>query len=218
MTARLLAVAVFGAVGVGILIGLGVWQLDRLEWKRGVIARIEAGLAGDPGPLPARDARPSRYSPVTLEGIVAGETLKVFGTWRAAGAGYRLIAPVATGDGRRVMVDFGVAPDPVDLPLRVVRVTGVLDAPDEINASTPAPDGDVWFARDVGAMANALRAERLLVVAATVEPPLVARPVPVGTQGIPNNHLGYAVQWFGLALVWAGMTAFLLWRITRRTA
>ena len=42
-------------------------------------------------------------------------------------------------------------------------------------------------------------------------------PLPVTTEGIPNNHLGYAVQWFGLALVWAGMTLFLLWRTARRT-
>jgi surfeit locus 1 family protein len=41
--------------------------------------------------------------------------------------------------------------------------------------------------------------------------------LPVDTQGIPNNHLNYAVTWFSLAAVWAGMTLLLLWRIRQRT-
>ena len=41
-------------------------------------------------------------------------------------------------------------------------------------------------------------------------------PIPLSPQGIPNSHLSYAVQWFLLAVVWAGMTAGLIWRITRR--
>ena len=45
-----------------------------------------------------------------------------------------------------------------------------------------------------------------------------AIPIPVDTAHIPNDHLGYAVTWFGLALVWAGMTILYLWRITRRTS
>jgi surfeit locus 1 family protein len=39
----------------------------------------------------------------------------------------------------------------------------------------------------------------------------------VDTSGIPNDHWGYAVQWFSLAAVWLGMTAYLLWRIRQRT-
>ncbi|MFM7446577.1 MAG: SURF1 family cytochrome oxidase biogenesis protein, partial [Tabrizicola sp.] len=41
-------------------------------------------------------------------------------------------------------------------------------------------------------------------------------PMPVDTSGIPNNHWGYAIQWFLLAATWAGMTLFLLWRIRTR--
>ena len=33
---------------------------------------------------------------------------------------------------------------------------------------------------------------------------------------IPNDHLEYAITWFGLAAVWAVMTGYLLWRIKRR--
>ena len=41
-------------------------------------------------------------------------------------------------------------------------------------------------------------------------------PVPIAIEGIRNEHLNYAITWFLLALVWSGMTAFLLWRIRRK--
>ena len=100
-----------------------------------------------------------------------------------------------------------------------VEVIGNLHWPDEVDSWTPAPDArGVFFGRDIPAMAARLGTEPVLVVAREVSqntPP--ATPLPVTTEGIPNNHLGYAVQWFGLALVWAGMTIFLLWRTAKRT-
>ena len=66
-------------------------------------------------------------------------------------------------------------------------------------------------------MAEALQTEEVLVIARVVTgTDARATPLPVDTSGIPNDHLQYAVTWFGLAAVWAGMTLFLLWRIRRR--
>ncbi|WP_370815821.1 SURF1 family protein [Jannaschia formosa] len=209
----------FGLAGFAVLVSLGVWQLQRLEWKEGVIDRIESRIGADPVPLPeAPDPEADDYRPVTLTGTVSGSPLRVLGAWRG-GTGFRVVAPVETGD-RTVLVDFGIVPlegADTGLPVTMLEVTGNLVWPEESNAATPAPDGDVWFARDVGAMAEVLNAEPLLVVARSVTPPAGPAPAPVGTGGIPNSHLGYAIQWFGLALVWAGMTLFLLWRIRRRT-
>ena len=101
-----------------------------------------------------------------------------------------------------------------------VTVLGNLHWPDEVDRWTPQPDREagVWYGRDLAAMAEELRTEPVLVVtreASSNDPP--ATPLPVTTEGIPNSHLGYAVQWFGLAAVWAVMTLFLLWRIRTRT-
>ena len=63
-----------------------------------------------------------------------------------------------------------------------------------------------------------LDTEPVLIVAKWVSqnaPP--ATPLPLTTDGVPNNHFAYAIQWFGLAIVWAGMTLFLLWRTAKRT-
>ncbi len=222
---RLVLPLIAGLLGTAILAGLGVWQLQRLDWKEGVIAEIAARIGSEAVPLPAAPDRDAdAYRPVTLTGTVDGPALKVLGAWRNGGPGFRIVAPLETDDGRRVMVDLGVTPlDTADddappvLPAGPLAILGNLDWPDDLNASTPPPDGDVWFARDVEGMADALLTERTFVVAREVVPPAGPAPVPVGLEGIPNSHLGYAIQWFGLAAVWLGMTGYLLWRISRRT-
>ena len=67
------------------------------------------------------------------------------------------------------------------------------------------------------AMAATLKAEPVLVVARSDTGDGI-EPMPVGTEGIPNDHLQYAITWFSLAAVWLGMTVFLLWRIKRQAS
>ncbi len=124
--------------------------------------------------------------------------------------------------GARIMVDRGFIPqDDRRTPRPPVRLgfAGNLHWPDEIGPSTPPPNltEGIWFARDVPAMAAQLGTEPVLVVASAVAGDAQGvAPMPVSTSGIPNNHLSYAVQWFLLALTWAGMTAGLIWRIRQR--
>ena len=66
-------------------------------------------------------------------------------------------------------------------------------------------------------MAAALQTEPILVVARNPTGQGV-EPLPVGTEGIPNNHLQYAMTWFSLAAIWTGMTVLTLWRIRRGTS
>ena len=99
-------------------------------------------------------------------------------------------------------------------------ITGNLHWPAETGSSTPAPNlsENIWFARDVPAMAAQLKTDPILVVASFVEGDAQGvEPIPIAIEGIPNNHLSYAVQWFMIAAVWAGMTVALIWRIRQRT-
>ena len=50
---RAIAPIVIGVIGTAILLMLGAWQVQRLSWKEGLIAGIEARMAADPVPLPA---------------------------------------------------------------------------------------------------------------------------------------------------------------------
>jgi surfeit locus 1 family protein len=119
------------------------------------------------------------------------------------------------------MVDRGFLPEDRRSAPRdsgAATVVGNLHWPEEVDGFTPPPDArtGLWFARDVPAMAQQLSAEPLLIVAREPTGSEI-EPMPVDLSGIPNDHLGYAIQWFGLAAVWLGMTAYLLWRIRRRT-
>lgn len=223
---RILVPLIFGLVGCAILISLGIWQLRRLEWKQAMLAQIEARIHDAPIPLPATADPEAKYTPVTVTGTTGDELLVLSGQ-KGIGAGYEVITAFATDDGRRVLLDRGFFPEPqgqygweVRHPPTRLSVMGHLHWPQETGSATPPPDPkrNLWFARDVPAMAAALQTEPILVVAARIEGDTQSvTPQPISITGIPNDHLGYAIQWFALAAVWAGMTAFFIWRITRRT-
>ncbi len=221
MSRRYLAPILFGLIGVAILVGLGVWQLQRLAWKQGVLADIAARLNDAPVPLPAApDPAADRYLPVQVTGRFTGEDLDVLASRKDNGAGFRVIAAFETAEGRRILIDRGfVTEEARGLPrmAEAETVIGTLNWPKERDSFTPPPDpaAGMWFARDVPAMAEALRTEPVLVVARSDTGDGI-EPIPVGTEGIPNDHLQYAITWFSLAVVWLGMTGLLLWRIRRR--
>lgn len=219
---RLIGALVLGVAGVAILMSLGIWQMQRLAWKEAILADITARIVADPVALPtAADPEADRYLPVALEGQFDPQFVRVLVSQKGIGAGYRIIAALETAEGRRVLVDRGVIavaagmPAPNDAPVSVI---GNLHWPEERDGFTPENDlaDNLWFARDVAALAEHLRAEPILVIARELTPPEAPiQPLPVGVDNIPNDHLSYAVTWFSLAAVWLGMTLFLLWRIRR---
>ncbi|WP_371156595.1 SURF1 family protein [Jannaschia sp. 2305UL9-9] len=221
---RFLIPLIFGLGGFAVLVSLGLWQVQRLSWKEAILADIETRIAAAPVAVPATpEPEDDRLLPVTVGAEVTGDPIRVLASAKGFGPGYRLIYPVRTDSGRALMIDFGLIPVEAPLPRmtgRAMDVTGNLHWPDEVDGFTPEPDlgADIWFARDVPAMAAALGVDPVLIIARASDPTVVeVTPVPVTTDSIPNSHLGYAIQWFGLAFVWLGMTVFLLWRIRRRT-
>ena len=184
-----------------------------------MLAQIEARINASPVAVPdVPDPEADRYLPVTASGTLS-EEIHVLVSTRQQGAGFRIISRLDTPDGRALMVDRGYVKDELKNAYRAageVSVTGNLHWPDEIDRFTPEPDpaANIWFARDVPALAQALGTEPVLIIArATSETDASVTPLPVDTSGIPNDHLEYAVTWFGLAAVWIAMTGFLLYRI-----
>lgn len=217
---RALFLIIIGLGGAAILVGLGVWQIQRLAWKEGVIAEIDARILDAPVALPADpDPEVDAYLPVTVTGRLTGDTLRVLVSQKDIGAGYRLITALESGAGR-VLIDRGFVPvDAPDIapPEGEVTVTGNLQWPQETDSFTPEPDlaGNIWFARDVPVMAEALSTRPVLVVARALTPAETAvTPFPVDTSRIPNDHLQYAITWFSLAAIWLGMS--LLFFLRRR--
>ena len=221
MLRKILFPLLLGLAGCAVLIGLGLWQVERLAWKEAILAEVDSRLAADPVALTTDVTEAAdEYARVTLTGTVTGQELHVLDSGTQAGTGYRVIAKLDTGIGP-VMADLGLLPlaDKEMAPLTgEVTVVGTLLWPDDRNDSTPAPDlaRNIWFARDVPAMAEALGTQELLVVASTMSPadPRLT-PLPVTAAGIKNDHLEYAITWFLLAIVWAVMTLYLIRRTLR---
>ena len=213
---------VLGLAGAGILISLGVWQLQRLTWKEGIIAGAEAMIAADPIPLPPTpDPATDRYRAVNVSGAFTGEEAHVLTSTREAGPGFLVVAAYVTDDGRRILIDRGFVPETAkDTPRsgREVAVTGNLNWPDDVTGSTPPHDSvrAIWYGRDLVGIAALLQTEPTLVIARSDTGDNIT-PQPVTVAGFRNTHWEYAVTWFSLAAVWLGMTVFLLWRIRFRT-
>lgn len=216
---RLIVPLLFGITGIAILVSLGTWQLQRLEWKRGILTEIEATIGGDPVSLPADpDPETHRYQPVVMRGHIREGELHVLVSRKRIGAGYLIVSPFETESGRRILLDRGFVVNEdktATRPTGPAQVQGNLHWPDDRNASTPENDvdGNIWFARDIDQMAQVLNTEPILVIARQVTPPDPGvTPLPVDTSGIPNDHLQYAITWFSLALVWLIMTVAYIWR------
>jgi surfeit locus 1 family protein len=212
----------FGILGTVVLVSLGTWQLQRMAWKEGVIAEINARIASDPVALPDPiDVERDKYLPVAVSGTITEDEIHLLASTRDAGAVYRLVSAFETDGGRRIMIDRGwmkTADKDAARPAHDVDVVGNLHWPDERDSFTPANDVDsnIWFARDVDQMAEVLNTEPvLLIVREDSDKGAIATPLPVDTAALPNNHLEYVLTWYGLAIVWVAMTLYYLRRMRK---
>lgn len=218
-----LTVAMLAALAV--LLGLGFWQLHRHEWKRDLIAQIEARTKAEPITLEEAEALagegsdPSYYR-VTANGRFHHAKEHYLYAVSDGRVGWHVITPLQTANGEMVLVDRGFVPDALKEPSSraagqidsVTSVTGIVRAPDRQGLFTPdnEPKANRWFWRDLRAMSRSMFPEATIEVA----PFFVEAdntPVPGGwPEGgqtrldIPNNHLQYAITWFLLA---AGLIA-----------
>lgn len=222
MRGKMIGAIVLGIGGVAILLALATWQLRRLEWKTGVLERIEARIAAAPVDLPASpDPEADRYLAVRLTGRFTGAPVRVQSAREGLGAGYRIEQAFETG-ARRIIVERGFVPqaEPVpEAPAVEVEITGNLVWPDEVDWLTPAPDleAGLFYARDLPALAAELGTAPVLVVRrAGPAGGGALRPAPVGTAGIPNDHREYAMTWFSLAAVWLVMSGYLIYRMRKQ--
>jgi cytochrome oxidase assembly protein ShyY1 len=189
------------ALAVAAMIGLGIWQLDRLKEKEGQLHQYHANLSLPETAYPANPADGSY-----LFRTVRGHCLRVV-SWQTKGGhlpngkpGWRQIATCATGaEGPGIVVDIGQSTDPKAMPAwNGGDVTGV---------AIWEPDATSALQRWLGHKT----ALRLMIVSARGEAGLAPSPRP-DPADVPNNHLAYAVQWFlfaGVAVIIYGLA---VWR------
>ena len=209
----------FISLGSIVLLLLGQWQLDRLVWKRSVLAEIESKISGLPRPLPPDvEETVHKYMPIQLSGKIKGSFIKVMASQKFIGAGYRIIVPLELERGSTILVDLGFIRHEFSPNISLgdnLSIIGNLHWPEEVDFFTPDPDqkNNIWFARDVNELSKELRTEPILLVAKSFSPSITyLDPLPINTENIPNNHKQYAITWFSLAFIWLGMGVFFIYR------
>lgn len=231
--------AFFVLAALGALVALGTWQLERLSWKEALIAELESKLSAKPTDLPARErwsqlnAAADEFRRVAFPAEFLGEEALVYSAGSAlrpdaSGPGYWVFSPARLTGGSLVVVNRGFVPEgkqdpktrPQGQPQGVVEVVGAMRWPEQRGTFTPNdnPEKNLWFARDPAGMAAAKGWGTIAPFYVDQEAPAASGGLPkVGPlkASLPNNHLQYAVTWYGLALVTL-ISAILLWRSRRR--
>jgi surfeit locus 1 family protein len=211
-----LALTVACSIMFVLLIGLGIWQLERLQWKLGLIAHAESRMAAAPISYPARIDDPAAldFRHVLVAGTFLNDRAMAFGAIANGNQlGARLVTPLRLADGRVLLVDRGWLPEamlPPHVPAAAepsghVEVSGVLrylgDAPRRLFTPANDPAKHRWFWFDGKALAHAVGEPVepfILFVNRTAKPGELPAPAPVDVD-YRNAHLGYAITWFSLA-------------------
>lgn len=198
------------------LVALGVWQIQRLHWKLGLVAEMNSHLHLPPMSIDdalALSAEDVQYRHVALDGrFQNAREAFVYTTDAGGNPVYHVITPFRLDDGRVLLVDRGL------IPLRLIdpesraagelsgeqHIVGVWRTPDAPGAFTPPPDlkHRIWYARDLAGIAavDGIRPAAPVIVEADATPNPGGWPRGGQTiVALRNDHLQYAITWFLLA-------------------
>ncbi|MBX3529190.1 MAG: SURF1 family protein [Rhizobiaceae bacterium] len=232
---RLLLGLVGVAIAFVILVGLGTWQVQRLAWKEALLATIRERTAAEP--IGIKDAldrfEDVEYVPVALSGRFEHAYERHVFTTHDGQSGYNVYTPLVMANGEAVFVNRGFVPyDRKDPATRaegqvegIVEVTGLARAGLSEKPSWIVPDNDpaknVFHWKDIRTMRETSGLPNdVPVLAVFVDANDAPNPggLPLGGVtliDLPNNHLQYALTWYGLAAVLLVVTAAFLWRRRR---
>lgn len=203
------AVLAQGVLIVALLASLGVWQLDRATEKAQILNRFEQA------PMTRQDSRYwTRYANVTLSGHFLPYLFLLDNRTRHGASGYEVIAVMRTSTEYQ-LVNLGWTPAPlhreklpeISLPAGELTLTARADRPSD-HLVLGADHWAVGWPKRIQQV-DIERIESQLDIAlspwlARASEAVVANTIPNWQPVVlpPERHQGYAVQWFGLAVVW----------------
>ncbi len=230
---------VFMLALTGLFVLLGVWQVERLAEKEALIAEVGSQLGEKPYDLPdadqwnAIDLGVYAYHPVTVKGRYLNDrSVLVFTNLpepkgRFGGPGFWVMTPMEADTGGIIFVNRGFIPQPSEKsfanapgPEGEQIVSGIALRPEAAGAFTPVPDK----ARNVEWVRDPVRLAAMAGIEGPVFPYTLDAPagepgaLPQGGETViefPNNHLGYAITWFGFALITPILLAYWVFRQLR---
>jgi surfeit locus 1 family protein len=207
---------VFTVPAVLLMLGLGVWQLQRLQWKDALIAeRIERTTAA-PIPLPGPEAEVSgvEFRHVAIQGEFLHDQEMLLGARSMNGnTGYHVMTPFRLSGGRIIIVDRGWIP--LDRKTADKRAAGNVTGPTTFEGVIRLNGRQTWFVPDnrpdlrfffwvdlpaMAKLADLPDTEARFFLEAGAAPNPGGFPIGGQTRiNLPNDHLQYAITWFSLA-------------------
>lgn len=219
------------ALGVAVLVcfttlcALGVWQLERRIWKLDLIERVNQRIHAAPVSIPAPsawahvNAADDAYRHVDVKGRFLESRPTLVKAVTERGPGYWVMAPFQASDGFAVLINRGFVPSEQDVhealkaSRDVTTVTGLLRISEPgggfLRKNDPAADR--WYSRDVDAIAHARGIKDVAPYFIDADASTDPQALPIGGLTVisfPNNHLIYAITWFGLAFMLLGWVAY----------
>lgn len=205
------------AFAVALTLALGIWQVQRLVWKQGLIDRLEQRLVAPPvSPPPVIDIAAMEYSRVRAEGrFLHQHEILLIGRTEKGSNGFHVVTPFAVEGGPVVLVNRGWIPDdrkdparrPGSRPEGLVTVEGIIRRDAVRGYFTPPnePARGFWFtidAAEIGAFTGLGPLPAYYIDALRQPGPVL----PIGADpkiALRNEHLQYAITWFSLAIAGA---------------
>ena len=212
-----------------ILIGLGTWQLQRLEWKNALIQSLQT--AYDKGNDASIFSSPqlkdlSKTKSPMAYGTVSGRLLRdkaiLLGPKTYDGKiGYQLIIPLMVDNNQSLFINTGWVNDLwkdtleerlSSLPADNVRISGLIRKPDFTSfTSKNSPENDLWFRADIDEIAAAqnIKEPYPFILYRNLSTPDLQDIIPHEKGYLPrNNHLQYALFWYAMGLCLLGVYGF----------
>lgn len=203
-------------VALGVLLGLGIWQLQRLQWKADIIATIETQMALPASPLPVGDLNPDewRYRKAQVQGrFHHDKEIHMYAASAKGKPGYLIITPLERSDGSFVFFNRGWVPLDKRKPETrmegqiegLVMLSGIGRKPWLQNTfvADNEPQANIWFYGDLDGMAKFHQIVHYAPIFLEADDAPNPGGLPIGGQSrvkISNDHLNYALTWFSLAV------------------
>ena len=217
-------------IALAILVALGTWQVKRLYWKEDLLASIEQRSTAEPVDVNGIEAalqagEPIDYRAARASGTFLNDKERHFFATFEGQSGYYVYTPLTLEDGRFLFINRGFVPydqkEPSTRPQSLVsgeqRIEGLARAKLTEKPSSMVPEndegGNIFYWKDLDRMAATvdLPADKVLPFFLDADATPVTGGLPRGgvtVIDLPNNHLQYAITWYGLALALLGVSIF----------